>query len=263
MKTYFLSSLLAIALLISYNDSMTQQLPPAKFKTLGSFTSQNRDDAYDFFSCPIESIYGQQPYTDYILGIPSIGFDTLDFFIAIAMDNMPEVNSIITGMTFWGAFQDTANSCIIDEPVHFKLLFLQLGIDNFELVQQFDFYLTGELFMVDTLPVYRFNADFPAPVMVNDSMLISIAQWFSNEDMEETQEFPCFFFWLASVEGDQHCLVFEGPGDLEEGFFVLPFDLAFCLKKGVALPLSDYTLFIAMILILMLAVFRFRNYWNR
>jgi hypothetical protein len=263
MKTYFLSSLLIISLLISYNDSMTQQLPPAKFKTLGSFTSQSRDDASDFFSCPIESIYGQQPYTDYIMGIPSVGFDTMDFFIAIAMDNMPEVNSVITGVTFWGAFQDTANYRIIDEPVHFKLFFLQFGMENFEPVEQFDFYLTGELFMVDTLPLYRFNVDFPAPVMVNDSMLISVSQWFSNEDIDETEGFPGFFFWLASVEGDQHCLVFEGSGDLDQGVLVLPFDLAFCLKKGVALPLSDYALFIAMTLILTLAVFRFRHYWNR
>jgi hypothetical protein len=259
MKILVNFCLSVLILLVPISQSFSQQMPKAETVTLGQCTEYQRESSSNFFFCPPESVYGQPPVTEMIMGLPSVSLE--GYASTIMIDNMPGFEGEITGITFWGAFQDTSGTVTMESPVRFKVLFIIESEGVIDTLRVFDLLLTGELFMADTTPVYRFDGFFPNSLYITENVLISVVQILEID--EEMETFPFIFMWLLSMDGDQQCLAVETDYEGNSEGFPLPADLAFCLKKGVSIPLSDCTLYIVMALILVFAVFRFRYYWYR
>lgn len=244
---------------IFYTASFAQVLPQPETKTFGKLNTRQENNR-GFMNCQANSIYGQEPFSEMIVGIPSAMF--YGFGGTLAIENFPESVETITGITFWGAFTDNINNCIQEDPVTFNILFFNDDfIPDFIPAQVIELTLTGQLMMFDDIPVYRFDAMFPEPVNVSETPLFSIVQLFQMPDTPKDDRFTCVFYWLASDQGDlQSAAISLQFGEITD-VIPLPVDLAFCLyQPGVYIPVKNWALWIGLLMMTTLLIFRFRSY---
>jgi hypothetical protein len=168
------------------------------------------------------------------------------------VDNYTNGGTAVSGITFWGMFQ-IEGICFPSQPVLFRVCFYEGSFANAP-IYQYDLSLTGELIDLGGMPIFRFDGTFPEPADLPSEGFISVQQ------IVDPFQPPCFFYWLASMEGDfSSTLVFIEGGEIVNSS-PLPFDWSFCLYEAPAVPLANWALMIGVLLIFVTLVIRFRKY---
>lgn len=257
MKKHVFSALMIALLILTESLSFAQYLPPKEIRKFGTTQLLPSDGPLNQYSCPVNSIYGQAPYLDTLVGLPSINIgDSLAIFI---LDNIPGSTTNASGITFWGLFADFDTICLQSDPVHFKIYFLR-QVDTLVPNHIIDLTLTGQLVSGHEIPFYRFDGTFPYSIeLPPEGTIISIVQYFELTPESDTN--TCIFHWIPSTEGDSISVLLAVEFEEIVDAIPLEIDWAFCLKGGVVvIPLSDWAIVISIILILGFMIFRFRIY---
>jgi len=229
---------------------IAQQFPPAEMKELGKLSPNASLTGNSFFDCNQNCVYGQAPAPGLFV-LPSVMDDYGNGIIA--MDNFAGIQGSVTGITFWGVFLGDEDSLVtINTPVHFRISIVD--ILTFEMIEFTDLYLNGQLALFDTIPIYRFDAIFPGAVNLPPEGIVSVAQ------IIEPGSELFLFYWVVSMEGDlSSLLILMEDYEIEDGA-PFPMDLSFCLNKGAVIPLSNWAVFIGILLIIMVFFIRYRKY---
>jgi hypothetical protein len=253
MKKILTFCMVLVFLYPASNPADAQTLPPLQLREFGKPSRAPAGNSGAFFQCNPTSLYGQRPFTQILAGIPCIVIDLIDAETA-AIDNYLNVDKPVTGITFWGTFHDMEDFCEPTMPISFRIRFYEIGRNIIpDPIHQVELVLSGQLYLLDTMLFYRFDATFPEPLNLPQEGLISILQV-----IDESDE-PCFFHWIVSEEGDQASVVYSMIfGEVQE-MEMLPVDFAFCLNAGHNIPIPKWVFVFSFLLILAATYIRYRR----
>lgn len=235
-------------------NAVSQQMPHPEIREFTNPQQIQADNWGSSFDCSFNAVYGQPPFLDYIAGVPSIAIDMISAETG-AFDNYFNVDQPITGVTFWGIFADMDTFCQPQMPVQFRIRFYEedQAFPPAPIYQQ-DFFLSGEQLLHQGIPVYRFEAIFPDSIVIPSEGIISVLQ------VASPFSGPCFFHWMVSMAGDQQSIVYSiFMGQVQE-MQVAPFDWAYCLNRAPMVPLPQWPLLAAILMIVAVTLLRYRKF---
>ena len=241
---------------------------PPKVDTLLFKAGVNTPDrSSNWYDCPPNSVFGQEFVPDSILYaffsvLFTDGTDTIAE--SIVFDDFYGVNSNVKGISFWGLL--FGDSSLLSHPTTQDFM-VMLWTDSTTLPQYFTVSAQGKPYFIpvqidtiyDTIPVYNFTANFPDSIVL-DSGFISILQIIDTNDLNNPNDFA-LFAWMASPEGNQMSIVagVDIYGDFYDDLTEIPIDFAFCFTDYKLIPLKNWAIYFAILLIIGLALYRFRR----
>lgn len=176
----------------------------------------------------------------------------------VCYDNFYDVNSPIGKITFWGSdltYTYDYVGCIPSADESFVFAFYENAdgavgnlVASFQAIPTKVYCLPP--FAYQDAPIYKYEVELPAPITMTDG-------WLSILGTGGTD--GCWFGWCIASSGDN--FVYQA---CNSSFSYYDLDLAFTLgppaeNPGVVIPISSWALFLAIGLIITIAVFRFRK----
>ena len=263
---------LAVSIFFVYSFETTAQITlPSSWTIDHSWSPPKMDTSHlnlgvnsslrsgNWYECPPNAVFGQEFVPDMFYGFFSMlitdGNDTL--LASIVIEDFYNVNSNVLGIDFWGLL--LTEDSIYSQPVTLDFM-VMIWTESFgEPEHYFNISAKGKPFYMefdgDSIPVYRFTANFPENIVL-DSGFISILQVADTNDLT-------FFAWLATPNGDQMSLVMGGDifGNSFDDMEMIPVDFAFCLTDYKLIPVKNWAVYFTILLLIGFTLYRFRKHY--